>query len=259
MMILIYIDLRKRGAMLSSHERRNQVGALNPNIDETIFRMLRAFAVQATTYVMCCYAVWIWIVLGFLSRASTRNKAHEDELIQQSSREVLELIASFFFPLQGFLNFVVYMRPIAVRIRELDPTLSFLRAMAIATFSFGRVPSDEQRQNNENLSRSSMADTVGGRSIWGSMISTNGFRDRFMWGSMIRNDDNSRHHIDTISEEVITEMSVSASNQSTVNTMASINSVETQSLDVEEYVEEETVSREAMIGTEAFKTGMSPS
>jgi len=101
-------------------------------------RMMKVFVSQAIAYVSCAYIAWSPYFIGFLFA-----------VVKGSTPPIYVVILSnFLLPLQGFLNYFVCMRPVAVRICELDPNKSFIRALAIATLSCGRAQFYERQQDD---------------------------------------------------------------------------------------------------------------
>lgn len=77
----------------------------------------------------------------------------------------LVVLHSFFDPLQGFFNFLVYQRPHYLRIRSESPTTSRWRA-ALLALQFSR--NEKQRFNSRNENRRSAMNSIAGTAGHGS-------------------------------------------------------------------------------------------
>ena len=76
------------------------------------------------------------------------------QLIQGHTYYPLLVMHSFFDPLQGFLNFMVYRRPVYLRHRRIDPTLSRIGAWRKALrFNF-QYNADAEQQRRSRVGRS---------------------------------------------------------------------------------------------------------
>jgi len=72
-------------------------------------------------------AFWYLIVFFLTHTWSTTNRL--TQLLGKDVHFEVVLIHSFFDPLQGFLNYVVYQRPRYLRVRKINPEFSRLRAI----------------------------------------------------------------------------------------------------------------------------------
>jgi len=82
-------------------------------------------AKQGLAYVVAFFLTWMW---SFILRL-------EDQVTGPPNSAFLIILAQIFNPLQGFLNYLVYIRPRVSRMRKQDPNVSFLQAIYAATLS----------------------------------------------------------------------------------------------------------------------------
>uniref|UniRef100_A0A7S1D3Y8 G-protein coupled receptors family 1 profile domain-containing protein n=1 Tax=Cyclophora tenuis TaxID=216820 RepID=A0A7S1D3Y8_CYCTE len=107
--ILIYLKVRE----IVAKQRRFSV-----SMDDSIRRKKQDVGTQASLYVAACFNTVIWLVV--IRTLESLGVHREDE----SSVFHLLILTSFFYPLQGFWNLLIYVRPRYMRWRRREPDLS---------------------------------------------------------------------------------------------------------------------------------------
>ncbi|KAI2493456.1 hypothetical protein MHU86_21074 [Fragilaria crotonensis] len=105
------------------HKKSNASDAAALRSSSREHQQARAVAIQATLYVLACLiSLMGLIVMGVRQRAPVQRE-------QQSDIFWLAVLVAITFPLQGFLNVLIYLRPRYLRRRRLNPSRSRLWAL----------------------------------------------------------------------------------------------------------------------------------
>jgi len=125
---MIYCQVR---ATMKQARRRSQRASQRELFDQRG----RDVGIQASLYVVACLSSIIWMII--LRCLESVGIHREDE---QSVYPLL-LLAHFFFPLQGFWNLLIYLRPRYIRWRRREPEQSRIWCLRQSMISTG-LPGD---------------------------------------------------------------------------------------------------------------------
>ena len=106
--IVIYLKVRKT----MGRTRRFSMSSTN---SATRHRADKQVAVQSTLYVMACIMTLVWSVMLRTLESMGVHRENESDVI------LLLFLGQFFYPLQGFWNFLIYLRPRYLRWRRREP------------------------------------------------------------------------------------------------------------------------------------------
>jgi len=120
-------------------------------------KQVKEVAENAAWYVFSYLTVWSWPIIYYLF--TMYDEGFEASL-------PFMILYYFFCPLQGFVNYFVFMRPTAKKIRKDNPDMSFFQAMFVATFHFGSEKETEQSGSKRRVSFK----TPFRRPSWGALL-----------------------------------------------------------------------------------------
>lgn len=147
LLAIIYISIMLIYCAVRDQARRALAIAANRN---SVRARTKAVVVQSCLFATVFFFTWASSVLVPLLGYTVKESPAKVRSIY-----VLSILVSTFTPLQGFFNFLIYIRPRFLRMWR-DRKMSFWAALGLAVFG-GRESSSTQRRLSQQLRRNSMA------------------------------------------------------------------------------------------------------